>query len=126
MTSPLGVVVYGSLQKGNRMDHTPQPWPTRPTPRTTDADRHRVAFASAGGSEVFAALAARTFGQRRNDLPTPVKKGTRCSVTVGGVTATGTVRFSYGGDPEPIAMVRLDGTGQLIEASWNILGRVSK
>ena len=90
---------------------TPQPWPTR----------RRMTVA-----EVAAALAASTFGQRRNDLPTPVKKGTRCSVTFGGVTANGTVRFSYGGDPETIAMVRLDGSGELVEVSWGILGRVAK
>lgn len=71
--------------------------------------------------EVAAALASMP-GQRRNDLPTPVKSGTRCSVTVGGVTATGTIRFSYTA-PEPIAVVRLDGTGRVVEVPWALLGK---
>ena len=72
--------------------------------------------------QVAAALADLP-GQRRNDLPTPVKQGTRCTITAGGVTATGTVRFSYTA-PEPIAVVRLDGTGQLVEVPWSTLGRI--
>ncbi len=74
--------------------------------------------------EVAAALAAMP-GQRRNDLPTPVKQGTRCTITAGGITAIGTIRFSYTA-PEPIAVVTLDGTGQTVEVPWALLGRITE
>lgn len=71
--------------------------------------------------EIARRLAAAMPG-RRNDLPTPVKKGTRCSITAGGITATGTIRCSYTA-PEPIAFVSLDGTGDTAEVPWALLGR---
>ena len=96
----------------------------QPTWIFTAADRHRDAFALAGGAEVAAALAAKCPGpdQHRPLRPTPLKWGIRCSVTFGGVTATGTHLSSYLGDPDPIARVRLDGTGQVVEVSWRTLG----
>ena len=71
--------------------------------------------------DVATRLAAAVPG-RQNDLPTPVKKGTRCSITAGDITATGTVRYSYTA-PDPIARVELDGTGQQVDVPWALLGR---
>ena len=67
-------------------------------------------------------LAAVTPG-RQNDLPTPMRKGTRCSITVGEITAHGTVIRCYGSADDSRAVVRLDGTGQEVDVSWNLIGK---
>ena len=74
--------------------------------------------------EVARALAARMPG-RRNDLPTPLRKGTRVSVTIHGVTATGVVRGSYGTGTDASAFVELDGTGVVVDIPWAFLGKES-
>ncbi len=60
---------------------------------------------------------------RQNDLPTPMRKGTRCSITVGEITALGTVVRCYGSADDSRAVIRLDGTGQEVDVSWNLIGR---
>ena len=70
-------------------------------------------------------LAAVTAG-RQNDLPTPMRKGTRCSVTVGEITAYGTIVRCYGSPDNARAVVQLDGTEQEIDVSWNLIGKETR
>ncbi len=73
--------------------------------------------------EVARHLAAVTPG-RQNDLPTPMRKGTRCSITVGEITAYGTIVHCYGAATEESrAVVQLDGTGKKVDVSWNLIGK---
>ncbi len=70
-------------------------------------------------------LAAVTPG-RQNDLPTPMRKGTRCSVTVGEITAYGTIVRCYGSPDNARAVVQLDGDGAVeVDVSWNLIGKGS-
>jgi hypothetical protein len=94
-------------------------WQAASTPAEFDA--HAFGPATSKAREIARRLEAAMPG-RRNDLPTPVKKGTRCSITAGGITATGTIRCSYTA-PEPIAFVTLDGTGDTVDVPWNLLGK---
>ncbi len=50
-----------------------------------------------------------------------LKKGARCSITVGEVTANGTVRYGYSTDDTRF-VVRLDGTEQLIDVPLAVIG----
>ncbi len=91
-----------------------------------DADFSILPPASGKATAEIARRLAEAMPGRQNDMPTPVKKGTRCTVTYRGVTATGTIRFSYTA-PEPIARVQLDGNetteGPVVEVPWNLLGK---
>ena len=70
-------------------------------------------------------LAAVTAG-RHNDLPTPMRKGTRCSVTVGEITAFGSIVRCYGSEDDSRAVVELDGSGQEVDVSWNLIGKETR
>ncbi len=75
--------------------------------------------------EVARHLAAVTPG-RQNDLPTPMRKGTRCSVTVGEITAFGSIVRCYGSEDDSRAVVELDGSGQEVDVSWNLIGKETR
>ena len=49
-----------------------------------------------------------------------LKRGARCSITVGDVTANGTVRFGYSTPTRFV--VRLDGTEQSVDVPLAIIG----
>jgi len=72
--------------------------------------------------EVADALAARMPG-RWNDLPTPMKKGTRVAIPTKEFTAYGTLRGSYGTEDDATALVELDGTGQVVDVPWAWLAK---
>lgn len=63
---------------------------------------------------------------RQNDLPTPMRKGTRCSITVGEITANGTVVRCYGSADDTRAVIELDGTAQEVDVSWNLIGKETR
>ncbi len=69
-------------------------------------------------------LATRMPG-RINELPTPMRSGTRVSVTVKGVTGLGTVRGSYSTGSkygEAASMVELDQDAGRFDIPWAFLG----
>jgi hypothetical protein len=50
-----------------------------------------------------------------------LKKGARCSITAGNIIANGTVAYGYGADITRF-VVRLDGTGQLVDVPIIMIG----
>ncbi len=70
-------------------------------------------------TDVSAELARRMPG-RSNVLPM-IRKGSRVAVSYRGVTATGTIKSSYGSVADAIADVVLDGTGAVISVTWATL-----
>ena len=70
-------------------------------------------------------LAAVTPG-RQNDLPTPMRRGTRCSITVGEITAYGSIVRCYGSADDSRAVVQLDGSGQEVDVSWDLIGKETR
>ena len=90
-------------------------------PAVVDFTARRLTAADAAQVHDVARRLAEAMPGRRNDLPTPVRQGTRCTITNGGITATGTIQSSWTA-PDPISRVELDGTGQLVEVPWSMLG----
>ncbi len=72
--------------------------------------------------EVVVELAKR-FPGRFNDLPTPMRKGTRVAIPFGDEVAYGTLRGSYGTGSDATSLVVLDGTGAVVDVPWSMMRR---
>ncbi len=60
---------------------------------------------------------ARKMPGRSNVLPL-IRKGSRVAVSFRGITATGTIRTSYGTADDAVADVVLDGSGVVVSVTW--------
>lgn len=79
-------------------------------------------------TEITKALAAKMSG-RFNELPTPMRKGTRVAIhmwDIGSeetVIAYGTLRGSYGTGADATSLVVLDTTETVVDVPWSMLRR---
>ncbi len=73
-------------------------------------------------AEVSLALAKLMPG-RGNELPTPMRSGTRVAIPFGDDVAYGHLRGSYGTGEDATALVELDATLKIVDVPWSMLRR---